>query len=202
MKDGRHGATKSKRINVWDFSLEVGLKGEEIVRDKLESFITKVNLKRFDYNLFPEIQKEGIDQLAELEKASFDVKTRLFYAFQYNDILLELKTGDKLGWFYTSKADYIAYVIFNRQKTDLVTGYLIAIHNPRLREFVDKNLDIYSHKTAYSENKGQRWVTDNLAIPISDFPKGTLFNFIAPRGRGWGSHKKLNNFFKKEVNDS
>ena len=167
-----------------------------MVRPHLEDFIAKVNLKNFDYKLYPEIQLDGIDQIANLEKATFETKTRLAYASKYNDILLELRTGDKNGWFYTSKADYIAYVILNEYKTDLIQGYLINIQNPRLRQFVNENLKRYHHIFADSENKGEYWDTENIAIPISDFPKGTLFEFIIPTGKAWGSHKKLNNFFK------
>jgi len=188
---GSHGAMKSKRINVWTSSLKIGGKGEKIVRSHLEDFIVKVKLKSMDYKLYPEIQLQGIDQIAILEKASFEVKTRLSFALQYEDILLEVKTGDKRGWFLTSKADYIAYVFLNKQKSDLVKGYLIAIQNTSLRKFVEQNLVKYPHIKADSEDEGQYWVTESIAIPISDFPQGTLLEFVTPKGKAWGANTKL-----------
>ena len=194
MKDGRHGVMKSKRVNVWNFSLKIGAKGEELVRKKLEAFMTKITLKNFDFSLYPEIQRKGIDLFLAFEKPNIEIKSRLSYVLKYNDILLELRTGNKLGWFYTSQADYIAYVIFNEQKTDLVKGYLIALQNPKLRTFVEDNIEKYEHKTADSEDQGSYWNTDNIAIPITDFPEGTLFEFITPKGKAWGKNQKLNGY--------
>jgi len=182
---------KSKRVNVWDFSLKVGSKGEEIVREKLQAFMTKITLKRFDFELYPEIQRKGIDLFLSKDKPTIEIKSRLSFALKYGDVLLELRTHNKPGWFYTSRADYIAYVIFNKQKTDLVKGYLIALQNPKLRTFIENNIEKYEHKIAYSENQGSFWVTDNIAVPISDFPEGTLFQFITPKGKAWGKNQKL-----------
>jgi len=196
VKVGRHGGIKSKRINVWNFSLGIGEKAEKIVEEQLNSFIRKITLKRFDYSLFPEIQMAGIDVECKFEEATYEIKGRLSFADKYGDVLLELKTGNKQGWFYTSQADYVAYVIFNDQKTDLLKGYLIAIQNPKLRQFIEEHLNTYPHKIAKSERNGSEWDTENIAIPIQDFPTGTLFPFITPEGKRWGTNMKLNGFCK------
>lgn len=188
---GYRGAMKSQRINVWNISCEIGVKAEAIVREKLESFITKVTLKQYDFSLFPEIQRDGIDQIGNLRKATFDIKSRLCYALRYSDILIELKTGSKLGWFYTSKSDFIAYVIFNERKEDLLKGWLIALQNPLFRKFVENNLSVYPHKIAKSENQKRYWETENMAIPIADFPAGTLFQFLTETGKHWGENQIL-----------
>jgi len=195
VKVGLFGAMKSQRINVWRFSSEIGAKAENMVRKRLETFITKVTLKQYDFNLYPEIQRAGIDQIGDLKRASFDIKSRLFYALKYSDILIELKTGSRLGWFYTSKSDFIAYVIFNKRKTDLVKGWLISLQNTVFRKFIKNNLFYYPHKCAKSERNGSYWNTENLAIPLSDFPTGTLFPFIFEKGKRWGENRKIDDVY-------
>ncbi len=68
-------------------------------------------------------------------------------------------------------------------------GYLITLRNPKFKDWFEHNMHMFEEKKSESVAKGGKvWHTLNRAVLISQFPKGTLFKFIEPPGKGWGFH--------------
>ena len=189
------------KINNFVNDLGIGKIGEDIVNKQFSEYFKKVHLKTFDFDLFPEIQLQGIDQAVTISKATFDTKVRIYEFLKYKDVLLELKTGNKNGWYYTSKADYCVYGFLNESKTDLIRGYLIPQQDKQFRDCADAIINhcnkcpeykvfLESKKTicskcpfctrinAISSYNGCKWNTESIAIKISIFPKNLLILFI------------------------
>lgn len=189
-----------KRFNIFGDSQKLGDKGEALIRKYLEGFLHRFELKSISFKEKPNLQMKGIDGLLKNEESKIECKTRsgkevfgIWNRQGFKDILVELRTGSKEGWFYTCSADSIAYVIFNKQETDLQEGYLISIQDKALRQFVLINLEKYPTVYAVSkdERDGHEWVTRNVAIPIRDFPDGTVISFIFPEVEMFGDNRRL-----------
>lgn len=171
--------------------MKLGQRGETLVREKIEAFIFKIKLEQATWEQSPNTQRAGIDLFTSIEQATFEVKTR---SKVRNDILFELETYGKLGWFYTSKADWIVYLMFNKHQTYLARGYFIPIQTPKLRQFIKTNKHRFESITAYSQKETSQWKTHNIIVPITEFPEGTIFSFINPKSEQWGTNRKLNGF--------
>jgi len=157
---------------------------EEKLKQRLSRFLFLQKAKKIPYNIEDattvEQQKDGIDILIESEKATFDVKVRDCQYYK-RGILIEtmsVKESQKLGWFYTSKANAVAYVWWNKQKTNLMPeGFLLLLQDKRLREWFETNKDSYATLETHSKEDDNLWTTCFKIIPIEDFPKGTLIRF-------------------------
>ena len=186
--------------NPWERKLAEGQKAHEIAMSHLKDWL--LNLKIADYTNNMEKQHQGIDSHGEFEKTDYDTKARDYKAHKYGDILIEILSVieyGKPGWYFTSKADFIAYVWWNPLKTDLYDGYLLNIQERRFREFFIENVEKFPLKKATSVAEGGKiWHTLNIAIPIQAFPEGTIFHFINSPGIGWGFHgsNRLNGYLK------
>ena len=160
--------------------LNMGNKWEKKLAPIMEKFIYSVKIKIMNYNNPNEriAQRNGIDGIGEKVELCWESKTRTYNKKYYNvDILLETvsveQTG-KLGWFHTSQADVISYCWETNNRQNLMpVGYLILIKELRTTNWFKKILT-YPLKRAYTEDK---WSTLNRAIPINDFPPGTLYEF-------------------------
>jgi len=171
---------------------------------RLQDWQLKSKVQDYSGNL--EKQREGIDSRIDWEHANFDTKARDFDTRKHmppeGDIVIETMSvveSNKLGWYYTSKADFIAYVWWNPKKTDLYEGYLIALQDPRFRNWFEQNILKFKEIEAETVAKGgKRWHTLSRVVPIPRFPQGILFKFIEPPGKGWGLHgnKRLDNYWK------
>jgi hypothetical protein len=147
--------------------------------EKIGNIIQVKSVEPIQYSKQPEIQRQGIDGLITLEKVKVETKSRSYKYHKYNDILLEtisIIESNKLGWFYTTQANVVAYVWENPTSTNLYDGYLIFI-TPKLREWFKQNQHRFRTKIAKTENSGIIWTTENKVVPIKEFPKGSLKKF-------------------------
>lgn len=160
-------------INIMEDNLSDGERGEILLVKKLNSLSFIQSAMRIESK-----QREGIDGVLEFrgEKYTWDAKIRDNFYYRYNDILIETKTGGKVGWFYYSHADMVFYCWWNKEKRDIIDGYIIPLQSSKLRNWFEKNKDFYNSKEAYSQNSItlEYWKTQNKVIPISDFPKGII----------------------------
>lgn len=169
-----HVGESSLKYNDFNACVQVGEHGEELTRAKLHDIFRPV-VQRFMYGDSIHAtckQRNGIDFEINKERIDFDVKCRDYYTHKYNDILLEtvsIVESNKPGWLYASKSDLIVYAWFNSTKTTFVDGYLLFLNNIRL--FIEKYVPQKKQvKYAKSYKNGHTWTTENIAIPISDFP--------------------------------
>lgn len=147
--------------------------------EKIARIIHVKSVESINYADQPEIQRQGIDGIITLEKPKIETKTRDYYCHRFHDILLETKSvieNNKLGWFYTTQANIVAYVWKNPSGTNLYDGYLIFI-TPELREWFDKNKHRFKRWVAHTECNNRQWSTENYAVPIKEFPKNSIKNF-------------------------
>jgi hypothetical protein len=172
VKDGLAGAMK---FNEWKVCLQNGTKWEKKLMEKIGRIIKVKSIQNINYQHNPEIQRKGIDGLISLEQTKVESKSRSYDYYKYSDILIEtisVRENNKPGWFYTTQADIVAYVWENPSKTNLLDGYLIFI-TPELRNWFDLNKHRFKTKIAYSNS----WSTENKAVPIKEFPRGSLQRF-------------------------
>ena len=126
--------------NPWERNFKDGNRAHKIAMEKLKDWQLKMRIDDYSQNM--EKQNEGLDAGVVWEKATFDTKVRDYDSRKYGDVLIEIVSvieTQKPGWYYTSKADYIAYVWWNPKKTDLYEGYLISLQSPKLREWFERN---------------------------------------------------------------
>jgi len=158
-------------INEWDKTIKMGNQGEELFITTFKG-VFEPSLKRIDYGLFPQSQKQGIDIILSKQSVDFDVKSRDYSYHRYNDFLIEtisVVEDNKPGWIYYTKSQYIVYVWFNKFKTKFIDGYLI--HLPQFKVFFDKNIHLFRQPPdAVSERNGKVWHTRNKIVPISKIP--------------------------------
>jgi len=194
-----------RKPNVWERNLSEGERAQKIANQRLQDWLLGIRIKDYSQNI--EKQKQGVDIEIDWERANVDTKARDFNTRRFmlpgGDICIEtesVREVSKLGWYYTSKADFIAYVWWNTKKTDLYEGYLIALQDPRFRNWFEQNIEKFEEKESETVAEGGRkWHTRWRVVPVSEFPEGTLFKFIEPPGKGWGPHgnKRLNNYMEK-----
>ncbi|OYT64165.1 hypothetical protein B6U67_00755 [Methanosarcinales archaeon ex4484_138] len=145
---------------------------EEKVKERFKEIFTPI-LHHILFNDNPELQKRGIDFEIHGRPVRFDVKCRFFKSYSYGDILLEtvsVREEDKPGWLWTSESDIIVYVWQNKQKNKFIGGYLLFLNE--IRDWLDKTGTSRFRKIiAHSINRhGSQWSTENIAVPISEFP--------------------------------
>lgn len=192
--------TKKKKYNIFTERLQRGLNGEKRLAKGLEKFNIIESVKRVIYNQEPEIQKSGVDRIDRFREAKHEQKTREYDAYKWGDILIETVSvieANKLGWWYTSEADIIDYVWRDQTGKAFIDGYYIFIRNKKLREWFEETrykekgkIEVKCNKCKkvfqtlpskfpikIAESNGCLWHTENIAIPIRDFPKGTIERF-------------------------
>ena len=181
------------KFNPFEKNLENGKKWEFPLLEKISRLRLKEKIKYLGDNR--EFQRKGIDGILYAEKAEIDPKVRNYSAYKYEDILIEtisIIEQNKLGWFYTSRADIVAYVWKNASGTNLIDGYFVFIQNSKLRtwfeQYKEKNPE--KRRVAYSEANGEVWSTENYAIPIDKFPTGVILQFN-PRLPNQGKQTRL-----------
>ncbi len=157
---------------------------EEKLKNKLAEVLFAESVKRIPYDLnrgyTVKMQKDGIDGVIHQKTVTFDVKVRDFYSLRFQDILIETVSvveSNKPGWFYYTKSNFIVYTWKNEKGTNLKDGYFIFIQNSRLRDWFEENRSRYPVKHAMSTRNGYTWRTENVAVPIKDFPSGTIMRF-------------------------
>ena len=168
------------RFNVFDDNLKNGKKWELPLLEKISRLRLREKINYLSNN--QEFQRKGIDGILYAEKAKIDPKTRKYSAYKYNDILIEtisIIEQNKLGWFYTSESDIIVYVWENQSRTNLIDGYFIFIQNKTLRNWFERYKKQHPEKrrVAHSWRDGSHWTTENYAVSLEDFPKGTILRF-------------------------
>jgi hypothetical protein len=172
VKDGLAGEMK---FNSWKDCLQNGTKWEKKLLEKIGRIIQVKSIQNIKFQTNPEIQRKGIDGIINLSQPKIESKSRSYDYYKFSDILIETISvieNNKPGWFYTTQADIVAYVWENQSKTNLIDGYLIFI-TPELRKWFELNKHHFKTKVARSDC----WSTENKAVPIKEFPKGTLQRF-------------------------
>lgn len=177
---------KKRKVNIFQEKLEEGNKAEKILMKKLVNILFATSVQQIGWDadniLTMNLQRRGIDGLVRIRELKCQVKTRSFFYHQFEDILIEtvsVMERNKPGWFYTCKADFIAYVWKDKYGDYFMDGYFIFIQNPLLRPWFEENKKNYRRKIAESvdQNTGEVWHTANRVVPIKDFPKGTILHF-------------------------
>ncbi len=163
------------KINDMNKDLKFGRKGEIIIKkkiDKLFEIILLPYIKQYFFENNSKEQLEGKD--ISIPKIDIEVKTRRYHYRFYNDILLEKRTGNKQGWFFTTKSKFVSYGFFNKEETDYLKNKAWILNIKKCREyFTLTKLSNYEIKIASSG----LWDTDNYVVPISEFPKTCLISF-------------------------
>lgn len=107
------------------------------------------------------------------KKRTVEVKNR---AADYGDLLIETLSNVErktLGWIFTCRADYLAYVVF--EQDILKKGKLL--NRPRLRDWWIQTGAEMNYPRFYGRT-GDLYETENRAVPWKDLPKeATIFDF-------------------------
>lgn len=162
----------------FDESLGMGLKWEQVLKERLEKVLLATGLESISFEEKPDKQRSGIDLVLQQENPNVDVKARGNYALQFGDILLETWSvweKTKRGWAFKPDIDLVAYVFENEAGTNLVKGYFIVMSD-EFRDWFQENATNYPEKEAENSSFGG-YTTLNRAVPIEDFPPGTLVEF-------------------------
>lgn len=162
----------------FDESLDMGLKWERILKPKLEKVLLATSLESISFEENPDMQRSGIDLVLQQENPNVDVKAREHDALQYGDILIETHSvyeKGELGWAFKPAIDLVAYVFENEAGTNLEEGYLIVMSD-EFRDWFQENATNYPEKEADNSSFGG-YTTLNRAVPMEDFPPGTLIEF-------------------------
>lgn len=154
--------------------------GEKMVIDNfvtiLKPFVTEWIYGK--YKEHTQKQRNGIDFSVNLDPANFEIKTRDYKYYKYNDILLETDSVIEkrvFGWIYTTKADVILYVWLDETKTKFIDGYIIIVD--KLKKCLNDLIVEYWERThGYSTTEG-RYTTGWFTVPINGFPEGILIRF-------------------------
>lgn len=168
----------SKRYHSFTEKLKQGNSAEDLIKGRLEKKLRTVTLSQIRFGDAPDKQRRGIDQALEKEEPTIDIKARDNYTHRFGDILLETVSDEERGtdgWFYKDM-DLVVYVWWNQREDGFIDGYIIAMVD-ELREWFDENKEQFQVKRAKSHEDGRQWTTRNRAVPISEFPDGTLVNF-------------------------
>lgn len=134
--------------------------------------------KDFEFKLKEDLRKKpewwgaDVDLLAAHEilgDVKIEVKIRKRY---YPDLAIEtLSVRERLvlGWIYTCKADYLAYVYVENDK---LCKDRYVLHMKTLREWFDRNKQRFTHKEAPNPKVGKpEYHTEFYIIPINEIPK-------------------------------
>lgn len=107
------------------------------------------------------------------ERRTVEVKIR---TADYDDLLVETWANTErktLGWIFTCKADYLAYVVFKQESLD--KGKLLNMK--RLREWWNRQGVDMDYPCFYGRTDGL-YETENRAVPWNDLPKDVvIFDF-------------------------
>lgn len=155
----------------------------EHLKNKIEEFLIRHNIRTISYDIEPEYQKKGFDVVVKCEEAGWEAKIRDNRYYKWNDILFEtlsVKEEGIPGWMYTYESDYLVYCWFNLAKTNLEhRGYVILWKKLIDTEWFKKLPDPHKYRpfTTTTKRKGQKWTTEFFCVPVKDFPKRTIFPF-------------------------
>jgi len=176
-----------KPINKWNINFTEGLEWEKKLSEKLQRqlirsspliiWLSKVEPLK-DYKLG--------DAQFQIELPKIDYKIRHRRYFRYPpDFCIELKTGDKKGWFYTT--DNIIYYAWKAKdnnepvKNHLLDGYFLNI--PLIRKiypnWIQQMIELYYHERQYAKSAKEEstWKTYNAYVPIYKIPANSIFRF-------------------------
>lgn len=169
---GRAGEMK---FHSFEDSIKFGKKGEVIFKNRFNVLFRPI-VEAITFEENPTLQRSGIDCIVNKERVKFDVKCREYKSFPARDILLEtisVRERNKGGWLWTSESDAIVYLWLDEEGKSIVDGYLIFLK--QTREWLKDKVNKYSTKIAHSVDKlGNNWSTENIAVPIEDFPDNCL----------------------------
>ncbi len=175
-KPERVGGFGEMKFNRFEQNVMEGEICEEKVKERFKEVFTPI-LNHILFSNNPELQKRGVDFEIYARPVRFDVKCRSFKSYAYGDILLEtvsVREENKPGWLWTSESDIIVYVWENKQKSKFVGGYLLFLNE--IRDWLKKvGTDRFKKIVAHSVSKhGSCWSTENIAIPLSEFPRDCI----------------------------
>lgn len=164
-------------IHEFDTDLKFGNKWEAQMQRQFTKLVAPT-ITRIFYKTNPEIQKSGIDMIAEYKPISFDVKVRRTY--YPDDLLIETVSiieQNKPGWLYYSKSDAILYLWLNKPNTRIQDGYIIYLDD--FKKWFVLNADKFKTKIArsYKQISGMVWSTENKVVPVSMIPVHMITRF-------------------------
>jgi len=167
--------------------LEEAQKWEEKLSLRLEKQLSKASPLLFWFSKVQKLKDYhlGDAQLVfSLPKIDYKIRHRKYFRVPA-DFCIELKTGQKSGWFYTT--DNIIYYAWkvneteNPEKNYLIDGYFLNI--PFLRtqheNWINEMINRYYRERTYSksENNERSWKTFNVYVPFREFPNEIIFRF-------------------------
>lgn len=184
---GRLGALRKKKpVNPFEKQLRHALEWERKLRPKLETALRISKTLRLFFSKV--VSPQTVSSDAEVEfcppKVDFKIRDPRYHRVE-PDILIELRTAGKLGWFYTT--DCIIYYGWERYPRKnpslnyLIEGFFIDI--PTLREtyprWIETMIDRYYRERTYavSERERNMWITRNVFVPHREFPKDLILRF-------------------------
>lgn len=185
------------KTNIFSEDLQEAVIWERALRPKLEKFLKEKALKvlgseleNVAYEKDPNFQRDRGNYKLERkclnllndDEASYELKVRDYkYYEECGDILLETVSvveKDEPGWALHSSADMVFYVWKSQDGGDLVDGYILLLQE--IKDWFRRNknqFEVKYAKSRRSEGENKRWRTKNRAVPVSEFPEGTIYNF-------------------------
>lgn len=168
--------------------LKEGQQAENILKERLHSILFAESVKLIKWegkDIFStNLQRKGVDGTLRFKEVRWESKVRDYSSYKYGDILLEtisVVKDKKPGWFYYTIADFVIYTWKNKKGTKLIDGYFIFVQNPILKSWFKENEKRFRlvRAKSYDKKTGEYWYTLNRAVPISQFPKGTVLRLDA-----------------------
>ena len=163
-------------IRDFEEDLKTGNRAEELILSKFKSVVQPL-VERVMYNdgvISKNLQKAGVDAFISKKETGFDVKSRDFRYYQFQDILLEtvsIREYNIPGWLFITNA--VVYVWWNKRQTKFVDGYILFLQN--IRNWFESKPENYRRIIAHSGKGNKTWSTESIIVPITDFPLGCIY---------------------------
>lgn len=152
-------------MNYFERSLELSLevrRNEAFDQLYYRKFPTLKKVESIDYETDREAQLKGMDKKLYFGDGSVKTVEEKVRLTAYNDIFLEVMSNDKkkkLGWLYTSQADYLTYFI---EPTGM--AYVLPLLLVRMAWVTNKDLWQLKYKKVVARNPNYN--TIGYPIPV------------------------------------
>lgn len=174
-------------INLWKDKLPFGLKCEEYIKNKF--LINNMSMRRIDYNIEPELQRNGIDLILD-DGLKIGVRAGNYIRYKKygkNDILLETWSvfeKNISGWTYTTEADIYITTWWNQEENHLIDGYILYMK--KVKPFFIKS------EGKQIQNKNEGYTSYSFPIQINKFPTESIQHIYDELNIAINSKNKIN----------
>lgn len=160
----------------FESDLEFGVKWERKITELLKDKIQTVMVENISFDDDPETQLNGIDMVTELGDATIDVKTEKPGYMDSPNLPFETWSvkDEKLGWFYTSDADFVLWTRLNHRGG--VHSLRAMVLDDELRDWFGERIESFrSH-----EVDNTTWTTVIRLVPMRKIPENKLYELATP----------------------